>query len=90
MENDAGEFVDLYCPRKWWVKHVYKLMAVRYNLLWFLYKICINFSDVSLVSPTLQVTINMGTGAKTRQPNLNGETIQWRRTTRHILLCVLI
>lgn len=19
MENDAGEFVDLYCPRKWWV-----------------------------------------------------------------------
>lgn len=19
MENDAGEFVDLYCPRKWYV-----------------------------------------------------------------------
>lgn len=26
MENDAGEFVDLYCPRKWYVLfHVFKL-----------------------------------------------------------------
>jgi len=23
MENDAGEFVDLYCPRKWWVARVW-------------------------------------------------------------------
>lgn len=23
MENDAGDLVDLYIPRKWWVKHVF-------------------------------------------------------------------
>lgn len=34
MENDAGEFVDLYCPRKWYVSlygHVHILNVLQFT-----------------------------------------------------------
>lgn len=52
MENDAGEFVDLYCPRKWYVLfHVFKLsffmenksFLVSSSTIQFFFKKALNF-----------------------------------------------
>lgn len=34
MENDTGDFVDLYCPRKWWVtiRNFNNIFEVRFTL----------------------------------------------------------
>lgn len=30
MQNEAGENVDMYTPRKWWVNHIYARASIEF------------------------------------------------------------
>ena len=80
MQNEAGEYVDMYTPRKWWVNHLYaRVWSFKLTSFWviLLYRLAHLHSEIGKPSKVLNFCYRTFVSLELRMEvaNLEGKNV---------------